>query len=301
MHTYTLWLPLSGDGPAKRQSLAWLMLCLSRKLPPEDRIQPLVPSKLPACVYVLVLVLTPALAWQAAARSGNSIARPSPSLFLSLDGLRPDSLSACFAVRRLSTTSYLPSSPPADRPSPGPRSVKMVRWGRGLMQLDRDYAVAQELPGMLGCDLHPDAANVEGTARQLNDGRLSLCFDRVLNEAFRSRAGHGRGRVIIILGILAMVAGARIGERHLMALRVLRPWLPTVEQQLQVVAALDGYKNDGTRWRLGSKNYDWTWASALLGEMDFDLGDEVWFSGLGWVGREASHELWPPSGPERLR
>lgn len=154
-------------------------------------------------------------------------------------------------------------------------------WGKGLLQSDDDCDITGDLAEMFGFELlSADKETREGIVEKLNGGLLAQKFDKILSPAFQSRTGHHkRERVAIILGVLAMGMGAIIESRHLTALKVLRPWLPNMEQQLQLITALDEYKNDGTPWVLGSKPLPEVMASH--GKREFDLGDEFWFSGLG--------------------
>lgn len=123
-------------------------------------------------------------------------------------------------------------------------------WGKGLLQSDDDYEIARDLSDMLGCELlfvdKQEDTRISVVAK-LDSGVLSQKFDKILSADFQPRTTHHkRERMAVILGMLAMEVGAKIEDRHLTALRVLRPWLPTIEQQLQLVVALDEYKNDGT-------------------------------------------------------
>ncbi|KAI1466734.1 uncharacterized protein F4812DRAFT_432614 [Daldinia caldariorum] len=86
--------------------------------------------------------------------------------------------------------------------------------------------------------------------------------------------------------MLAMELGVIIEPRYLSMLRVLRPFLTTLEQQLQFVTALDEYKNDGTPWETGSKGLIDTRDSLQRGPRKYDLGDEFWYSGLGFSSDE---------------
>ncbi|XXG94543.1 alpha-1,6-mannosyltransferase [Hypoxylon texense] len=156
----------------------------------------------------------------------------------------------------------------------------MVVWGKGLLQSEDDNTIIADLSAMFGFRLLGVNKERETIAEMLNGGLLAQKFDRILSPAFQPNTSHHkRERVAIILGILAMEAGATIESRHLTALKVLRPWLPNMEQQLQLVTALDEYKNDGTPWVLGSKSLSQKMATEA--KTDFDLGDEFWFSGLG--------------------
>ena len=71
-----------------------------------------------------------------------------------------------------------------------------------------------------------------------------------------------------------MRAGARLEGRHRDALRVLRRALPTLEQQVQLVAALDGYE-DGIPWVLPPLGG--------CSSSSSEGGDECQFGGLGCV------------------
>ncbi|KAI1760451.1 hypothetical protein GGR53DRAFT_509557 [Hypoxylon sp. FL1150] len=160
----------------------------------------------------------------------------------------------------------------------------MVVWGKGLMQSDDDYLIESDLCDMLGLHgMSTDPKSKEAAREKLNGGILAQKFDKIVSPSFQPRTRHHqRSRVAIVLGIFAMRVGATIESRHMAALKVLRPWLPTMEQQLQLVTALDEYKNNGKQWVIGSKNRADTVASARTrGKRDFDLGDEFWFSGLG--------------------
>lgn len=160
-------------------------------------------------------------------------------------------------------------------------------WGEGLMQSDDDCEIASDLCEMTGLELLSIDEKTREIAREkLNGGLLAQKFDKILSPTFQPRTSHHqRGRVAIILGMLAMGLGATIEGRHLAALNVLRRWLPTMEQQLQLVTALDEYKNNGTCWIMGSKSEDEAAASKNARRKNrknkFDLGDEFWFSGLG--------------------
>lgn len=159
----------------------------------------------------------------------------------------------------------------------------MSSWGRGLLQSEDDDAIAADLADMLGCKLlYVQKEEVAEIVQRLNDGLLSQKFDKILSANFKPATSyHKRERIVVILGMLAMQLGAEIESRHLTALRVLRPWLHNLEQQLQLATALQEYKNDGTPWMLGSKDSRTTDASRFIGKTEYDLGDEFWFSGLG--------------------
>ncbi|KAI2629851.1 hypothetical protein GGR54DRAFT_282011 [Hypoxylon sp. NC1633] len=165
-------------------------------------------------------------------------------------------------------------------------------WGKGLLQSHDDYQIAKDLSKMFDCKLfYPVEEDKEDTIKKLNDGLLAKMFDKVLERDFQPLTSyHKRERVAIILGILAMLLGAIIEDRHMRALRLLRPWLPNMEQQLQLVTALDEYKNDGTPWELGSKGPlalqntgDFPVIEGSEGQavVPFDCGDEFYYSGLG--------------------
>ncbi|KAI0135409.1 hypothetical protein F4814DRAFT_444230 [Daldinia grandis] len=166
----------------------------------------------------------------------------------------------------------------------------MPAWGKGLMQSDDDYDIANDLSDMCDCDLiYPtEEEDRSGTIKKLNDGLLSQKFEKILSSDFKpTTEHHKRERIAVILGMLAMELGVIIEDRHLRALRILRPWLPTLEQQLQLVTALDEYKNDGTPWETGSKGLIDTRRAEKRGPQKYDLGDEFWFSGLGFSSDEA--------------
>ena len=60
----------------------------------------------------------------------------------------------------------------------------------------------------------------------------------------------------MILGVLAMQLGARTSDESMRMMRVLRPCLRHIFNQLQIVTALDENKNDSTRWVLCSRCLD---------------------------------------------
>ncbi|KAI8960926.1 hypothetical protein F5Y11DRAFT_247704 [Daldinia sp. FL1419] len=166
----------------------------------------------------------------------------------------------------------------------------MVAWGKGLMQSDDDYDIANDLSDMCDCVLiYPtEEEDRAGTIEKLNEGLLSQKFEKVLSPTFQpTTRHHKRERIAILLGMLAMELGIIIEDRYLTALRVLRPTLPTLEQQLQLVTALNEYKNDGTPWETGSKGLLDTEEAKERGPQKYDLGDEFWFSGLGFSSDEA--------------
>lgn len=154
-------------------------------------------------------------------------------------------------------------------------------WGRGLLQSDDDYDIADALNEMFPFEIFlPDEKQRAEAVEALNSGLLSKKFDKLLSADFKPQVSYqSRDRMVIILGVLAMQLGATIDGQHLAALRILRSSLPNMFQQLQLVTALDEYKN-GTRWILGSKGLLETMQSAGR-KTDYDDGDEFWASGLG--------------------
>ncbi|KAI2629017.1 hypothetical protein GGS21DRAFT_526995 [Xylaria nigripes] len=168
----------------------------------------------------------------------------------------------------------------------------MGKWGPGLLQNDDDADIAADLETMFGFPLTPPFASPTPstaeapafdhatTAAKLNtDGLLQRKFARILEQTFVPRsASHKRQRVAVVLGMLAMQTGAVLSDEHLMALRVLHRTLPTLEQQMQLLAALDGYANDGiTRWISGSKTF-----AETCGEKG-GKANPFWYSGLGYI------------------
>ncbi|KAI1845246.1 hypothetical protein JX266_008556 [Neoarthrinium moseri] len=156
-------------------------------------------------------------------------------------------------------------------------------WGRGLLQSDNDYDIAGDLNDMLGCTVFmPPKEEAADVLEKLNGGLLSRKLDEILEPSFQaSRSWYPRERVFVILAVLAMQIGAKIESRHMTALKVLRATLPNMFQQLQLVTAIEEYKNDGTRWLLGSKGLQDTMFSSMDGEGEDDNGDEFFYSGLG--------------------
>ncbi|KAI1485466.1 hypothetical protein F5X96DRAFT_674610 [Biscogniauxia mediterranea] len=136
-------------------------------------------------------------------------------------------------------------------------------WGRGLFQNDDDLAIAANLDTMLDLPLSsvlqspaPSSPSPSAVAHQLDapvdrnstttTTLLASKLDKVLaaGAPLPFFAPHQRReRVAVVLAVLGMRAGARLEGRHRDALRVLRRALPTLEQQVQLVAALDGYED----------------------------------------------------------
>ncbi|KAI5927802.1 hypothetical protein F4810DRAFT_283473 [Camillea tinctor] len=166
-------------------------------------------------------------------------------------------------------------------------------WGPGLLQSDDDHAIARDLDDMLGVPLSSllssrfFSPSSPSLAHQLDapahPSSPTTLLNSKLDKILSGNAGalsyfapyHPRERIIVILALLGMCAGAKIEGRHRDSLRVLRPALSTVEQQVQLLAALDGYK-EGTPWvlPLGCGKED---------ERDkLGIGrDGFWFGGLG--------------------
>ncbi|KAL7629451.1 hypothetical protein AAE478_000971 [Parahypoxylon ruwenzoriense] len=158
----------------------------------------------------------------------------------------------------------------------------MIMWGTGFFQSDRDLAIAKDLFQMLGRGLVSleEWKITEDTVKRLNSGLLAENFDKVLSAHFKPHnSRHKREYVAVILGMIAMDFGARIEDRHMKALRLLRPWLPTIDMQLQLVTALDEYKNDGTAWKLERKCPKQLAASSKKDSTEYDL--EFWITGVG--------------------
>ncbi|KAI1262978.1 hypothetical protein F5Y18DRAFT_395664 [Xylariaceae sp. FL1019] len=172
-------------------------------------------------------------------------------------------------------------------------------WGRGLFQNDDDADIAADLCTLFGFPLcapfSSSAATLlepfdrAATAAKLNqDDLLGRKFAKILQPSFTPLTSyHKRERIAIVLGMLSMQTGAIIGQQHLQALRVLRRTLPNIEQQVQLVAALDGYANDGTTvWVSGSKTQMEKQETELATDREENKSDEdeFWFSGLGHSG-----------------
>ncbi|KAI1498250.1 hypothetical protein F5X99DRAFT_432113 [Biscogniauxia marginata] len=164
----------------------------------------------------------------------------------------------------------------------------MCAWGLGLLQSDDDFIIALSLDVMLGCCISStpkSEAGRQALQHKLNsNGLLASKLDMFLSGTIYPLPPClylTPERYFLILAVRAMAAGARLEERHLDALHRLRPTLPTLEQQLQLMAVLDGYKNDGTHWILGSKGLFETISSMVTGRSKYNLGHEFLFSGLG--------------------
>ncbi|KAK7988761.1 hypothetical protein PG989_009076 [Apiospora arundinis] len=160
----------------------------------------------------------------------------------------------------------------------------MSSWGRGLLQSDDDYKIAEELGAMFGCDIlrfsEPERPRI--VQKMENDNLLSRKVDKVMSQHFVPQIGyHSRFRMVVILVILAMRLGAKVEYEHLALVRNLRPHLNNMFEQLQLVTALDEYKNNGTPWILGSKNREETEKAKEVGKTEYDAGDEFFYSGLG--------------------
>ncbi|KAI1828118.1 hypothetical protein F4861DRAFT_244106 [Xylaria intraflava] len=168
----------------------------------------------------------------------------------------------------------------------------MGKWGPGLLQSDDDADIAADLATMFGFPLgppfsspasstSPPAFDHAATAVKLNAGNLlHHKFAKIMEPTFVPLTSHHtRERIAIVLGMLAAQTGAVLSSEHLVALRMLRPTLPTIEQQVQLVTMLYEYANDGaTPWISGSKTLAETMQSS---NNDRDTMDLFWYSGLG--------------------
>ncbi|KAI1459091.1 hypothetical protein F4805DRAFT_100905 [Annulohypoxylon moriforme] len=155
-------------------------------------------------------------------------------------------------------------------------------WGPGLMQCDDDYEIAKDLSEMCGCQLlfegKDQDSKKDDTIKVLNNGGFTKQLDKIFSADFRPPTSHHkRERIAIIFTMLAMELGVKIKRLHLDYIHILRSWLPTMEQQLQLLTALEEYKNDGTPWISGSKNL----AEVQSSKTDSGLLDPLWYSGLG--------------------
>ncbi|KAK7924941.1 hypothetical protein PG985_006995 [Apiospora marii] len=160
----------------------------------------------------------------------------------------------------------------------------MSSWGRGLLQSDDDYKVAEELGAMFGCDiLRFSESERNGIVQKMGeDGLLSRKLDKILSPQFVPPISHqSRPRMAVILVILAMRLGAKVDGEYMNLMHTLAPHLRNMFEQLQLVTALDEYKNNGTPWILGSKNREETEKAKEVGRTCYDAGDEFFYSGLG--------------------
>ncbi|KAI1333358.1 hypothetical protein F5Y16DRAFT_11487 [Xylariaceae sp. FL0255] len=144
-----------------------------------------------------------------------------------------------------------------------------------------------------GSNPSPSSAQAEPcdfikTAAMLNqDDLLERKFEKIMSPNFKPLTEyHTRERIVVVLGMLAMQTGAILTDEHKAALRALRRLLPNVEQQAQLLAAVEGYKNDGvTPWISGSKTFAEVEASRAKekneGAVTGEAEDEFWFGGLG--------------------
>ncbi|KAH9902016.1 hypothetical protein F4778DRAFT_735922 [Xylariomycetidae sp. FL2044] len=151
------------------------------------------------------------------------------------------------------------------------------------MQSDDDFDIVNDLSKMMGLDMFQPRNEEERQSAvcKLNDGLFTRKFDMILEPGFEPYSSHhAPGRIAVILGILAMLLGAKISDKHMNQLRILRIGLGTMEEQLQLLTALDEYKNNGTRWVSGSKLQVET-RECDGRASEYDIGDEFWFSGLG--------------------
>ncbi|KAK8089830.1 hypothetical protein PG997_004791 [Apiospora hydei] len=160
----------------------------------------------------------------------------------------------------------------------------MSSWGRGLLQSDDDYKIAEELGAMFGCDILSFTQSQRAVIVQKmeTDGLLSRKLEKILSPQFVPPISHrSRPRMAILLVILAMRLGARVDAEYMNLMHTLAPHLRNMFEQLQLLTALDEYKNNGTPWISGSKNREETEKAKKIGRTAYDAGDEFFYSGLG--------------------
>ncbi|KAK8048815.1 hypothetical protein PG994_010545 [Apiospora phragmitis] len=137
----------------------------------------------------------------------------------------------------------------------------MSSRGRGLLQSDDDYKIAEELGVMFGCDVlgFAESKRAEIVQKMENDSLLSRKLEKILSPEFVPPTSHqSRPRMAVILVVLAMRLGARVEAEYMSLMHTLAPHLRNMFEQLQLVTALDEYKNNGTPWILGSKSREET-------------------------------------------
>lgn len=176
----------------------------------------------------------------------------------------------------------------------------MSTWGRGIFQCESDLAIANWITQLAGYNIAcPNDFERSWVSKQLEAGDLEELDRRIAtNASSESIWVHIGGRLSlptraspmaavarcrIILLLLAMQLGVKIDDELLCERRSLYSSLPNPIQKLQFLTAANLYKNNGTPWILGSKNYhDTMLARNYTGKytFKFDCGDELWFSGL---------------------
>ncbi|KAI0148815.1 hypothetical protein GGR57DRAFT_474387 [Xylariaceae sp. FL1272] len=170
----------------------------------------------------------------------------------------------------------------------------MYEWGRGLFQTEQDVEIVADLSKELGYQLCAPFGPFPSSLSTLEPFDRVKTKDRLnyvdINKTLHTVRGLSQSddmykfRTTIIFGMLLMQAGATIPDTFLLHLRTLRRMLPTVEQQVQFIAALDGCDRIGIQdanvhWVSGSKTFAEIEATKIgtlatsLTDID-DLGDE---------------------------
>ncbi|KAK8042289.1 hypothetical protein PG993_006812 [Apiospora rasikravindrae] len=160
----------------------------------------------------------------------------------------------------------------------------MSSWGRGLLQSDDDYKIAEELGAMFGCDIltFSESQRAVIVNKMETDGLLSRKLEKILSPQYVPPLSYlSRSRMAVLLVILAMRLGARVDAEYMNLMHTRAPRLRNMFEQLQFMTALDEYKNNGTPWIMGSKNRKETEKAKKVGRTAYDAGDEFFYSGLG--------------------
>lgn len=161
--------------------------------------------------------------------------------------------------------------------------------GPGFFAGDQDFDALSELAVMAGFDtMQADEDGKEERVKALNDGKFTEVFDKLYRDYQDSKssrqpwwAKEGAERDLVLFCLAAMEHGALIQKKQVYLLRCLARKLPTVYQQMLVIAATDEYKNDGTPWILES-HVPYPHVQTNGGQWDADFQDPfVCLSGPG--------------------
>ena len=163
----------------------------------------------------------------------------------------------------------------------------MARDGPGFFQGDGDWDLLSYVRGMENFEGMTDDDEARAQRlKELNDGEFTDVFDELYQEyreykASKSMWNEDGERALVLFCIVAMELGVIFTKKQLYLLRSVARDLPTVFEQMLVVAAADEYNNNGTLWVMESPvDYPHVQSSGRHWDSDF-LDPFVYLSGPG--------------------
>jgi hypothetical protein len=123
----------------------------------------------------------------------------------------------------------------------------------GLFETKDDIYMCKRIQAEAGVNLYTcqDFERVEVIGK-LNSGLLDREFEKYLKpNPLDHMLPDDRKRKIILLGMMALRLGVTMHPQILLTMRLILRTLPNIAQQLQVLTALDEYK-DGEPYSVGS-------------------------------------------------